>query len=196
MPIAGPVLGGLIISQFAAQGFTGPKQPQLAMALGNGIINSILATNVYQGLATGIGTGAGVGTGILIGLVGPIVGGNITAMMAAQGFTGVKMIQLANAVGNAFSAHMATGIVQSTSTPVAVGTGFGKILGVVGPAVGSSILGMMAAQGFTGVKMAQLAMAIGNGIANSMAIATVQTTIVGAGYPPAPLSGPEFGKLI
>ena len=196
MPLVGPVLGGLILGQFAAQGFTGTQSTQLAFALGNGIVTNILATNIYQGTAVGTGTGAGVGTGIVQGVVGPVVGANIFAMMSAQGFTGTKSFNTALAIGNAFATHILQGIVQSTSAPVAIGTGFGKILGVVGPAMGATILGFMTAQGLTGTKTINMANAVGNGIANSLNIAVVTTTIVGVGYPPVPAGGVDIGKLI
>jgi len=198
MPLIGPVLGSLINTQFAAQGFTGVKQFQLATALGNGIIFHIQFVNFYQGTAIGVGTGAGVGTGFINPgtVAAPLVTSQIILGLTAQGYTGVKMPQLAAAIGNAFSAHIITGIVQTTTTPVAVGSGFGKILGVTGPGCGAQIFSMMAAQGFTGTKMLQLAQGVGLGIANIMNAAVVQTVIAGGGFPPTPASSPEFGKLI
>lgn len=196
MPLAGPALGGLISVQFAAMGFVGTKQVQLANAVGNGIVNYILAANIYQGTSTGVGTGGGKGTGFVVGVVGPVVAAAINGQMASAGFTGTKMLQMALAIGNAFSIHILTGQVQSVSAPVAVGVGNGSLKGIVGPAMGASIAGMMAAQGFTGTKQVQLAMAIGKGVASVLSKARVITAIVGAGYPPSPTTGTDIGKLI
>ena len=196
MPLVGAAFAGLITAQFAAVGFTGPKQPQLAMAIGNGVDNYILASNIYQGTSTGVGTGAGKGTGFVLGVVGPVVAAAINGQMASVGFTGTKALQLALAVGNAFSIHILTGQVQSVSAPVAIGVGNGTLKGIIGPAMGASIAGMMAAQGFTGTKQLQLAMSIGKGISSVLSKARVITTIVGAGYPPTPTSGTDIGKLI
>jgi hypothetical protein len=79
---------------------------------------------------------------------------------------------------------------------MAVGTGTGKIVGIAGPAMASSIMGMFSAVGFTGSKVPQLANAIGNGICNTiLSSGIVTTTIVGEGYPPNPMTGTDIGKL-
>jgi len=196
MPLAAPVFSGLLMTQFTAQGFTGAKTLQLATAIGNGVANYLLASAFYQGVGIGVGVGAGVGTGLVQGVIGPVTGSNILLMMTAVGFTGPKAPQLASAIGNAFSSFIMMGIVNSSSVGVAIGTGTGKIIGVIGPAMASSILGMFAAVGFTGPKTPQLASAIGNGICNTiLSLGIVITTIVGAGFPPTPMSGVDIGKL-
>lgn len=195
MALAGPLLGTLIMSEFAAKGFTGSQNQILALAIGNGVINYIMLSNYYQGTATGIGTGAGVGTGFVTGVVGPITGGLIYTEMTSAGLSGTKALDISMAVGSAFATHIATGIVSSASTPVANGVGVGSILGVVGGLMGGSILAMMSASGLTGTQTVGLAMAIGNGIATAISSAVVTTTIVGAGYPPSPLTGVDIGKL-
>ncbi|MDD5649580.1 MAG: hypothetical protein PHF86_04070 [Candidatus Nanoarchaeia archaeon] len=184
------------MTQFSAVGFTGSKLPQLANAIGNGVANYLLASAFYQGVSVGVGTGAGVGTGFVQGIVGPVTATNIMGMMTAVGFTGSKALQLSNAIGNAFASFIAMGIVNSSSVGMAVGTGTGKIVGIAGPAMGSSIMGMFTAVGFTGSKAPQLANAIGNGICNTiLSSGIVMTTIVGAGYPPNPMTGIDMGKL-
>jgi len=196
MPLVGPVLGNLILAQMSAQGFTGSKTLQLAMAIGNGIVTNILATNIYQGTATGIGTGAGKGTGFVVGVVPPVLAGAINAKMAQKGFTGTKMLQLSLAIGIAFSTHILMGQVQSLSVPVAVGVGNGSLKGIIRAAMGGSIMAMMSAQGFTGTKQVNMAMAIGVGVASVLSKARVITTIIGVGYPPSPTTGTDIGKLI
>jgi hypothetical protein len=197
MPLAGPILGGLIQTQFLSQGFTGSQSVNLAMAIGNGIIIYIQASNFYQGQTVGVGTGAGVGTGFIQGIVGPVVGTTIYGMMMSKGLAGTKSLNLANAIGNAFATHIVMGIVTTTSTPVCVGSGFGKLQGLVGTAMGSSIVGQMLAMGLKGTKSIDLAMAIGDGICNSINLSGIITTVIaGGGYPPSPLSGVEFGKLV
>ena len=39
MPLAGPILGSLILLEFQGKGFTGSQSTALAMAIGNGVIN-------------------------------------------------------------------------------------------------------------------------------------------------------------
>jgi hypothetical protein len=169
------------------------------MALGNGIANNILATNFYQGQTVGIGAGVGVGTGFLTGLVGPLVGSMIYQSMVSRNITGTQSLNTAMAIGSAVATHLSLGIVTTTSTPVAAGTGFGKLQGIIGPAMGSMILGMMTAQGLIGTQTLNLAMAIGDGVANAINTFGIITTIivgVPVSIPPVPTAGVEFGKML
>jgi len=194
--LSGSVLGNLINQQMLAMGLKGTKAPLFSTAVGTGIVTSILASNIYVGQSTGIGTGAGKGTGMVLGIVGPAVGMSIYGQMQSQSLKGTKSLQLAMAIGNAFAMHILSGQIQSVSTPVVVGTGTGKLQGIAGPLIATSIMGFFTAMGFTGTKLLQMATAIGNGIASSMASAQVMTVIVGGGYPPSPLSGVDTGKLM
>jgi len=200
MALAGPVLGTTILKYFTASGFTGAQASVEAMALGNGIVNNILATNFYTGTTVGTGPGPGSGTGKLLGLVGPVVGQNIATFMTAAGFTGSQMLNTALAIGNGVAEHITTfGIVTAIGGPTAVGTGTGPLVGIVGPVMGQMIFTFMTAAGFTGAQALNKAIAIGNGIALSMSTAVVSTTIVGVPAPPPagiyPAAGVETGKL-
>lgn len=200
MPLAGPVLGSTILLEFQKAGFTGSQSTNLANAIGMGIINEILKSNSYAGTATGTGPGSGVGTGFVQGVVGTAVGSSIFGFMGSMGLTGTQANPLALAVGNAFATHIKTGIVNSTSAPVGIGSGTGSILGVVGKAVGSSIQQMMGSFALTGEYSGDLANAIGEGIATSISSATVTTIITGAvaGPPAGPVAstGIDQGKLV
>lgn len=193
--LSGPVFSELLMTQFAAQGFTGSQLLQLSNGVGNGVANYLLASAIYQGTGIGVGVGAGVGTGFVQGIVGAVVAANIIEAFAAVSFSGSKMSQFAMAIGNAFSDFIALGIVNSTCAGVAVGTGTGTITGIAGPAMAGSISSMLAASGFSGSQMPLFANAVGNGICNSIALGIVITTIIGAGYPPTPTSGVDIGKL-
>lgn len=201
MPLAGPVLAQQIYANFLSTGFTGPQALNFAMAIGNGTINSILATNIYTGTTVGIGPGPGTSTGKLVGLVGPLVGQNIFQMMTAQGFTGPQALNTALAIGNAFADHiLAFGIVNAIGGPVAVGNGTGPLTGIVGAVLAQSILLNFTTVGFTGPQSINTANAIGNGIAMTIPMAIVNTVIVGVPAPPPagaiPLGGVETGRLL
>jgi hypothetical protein len=196
MPLAGPILGGLIAKEFASVGFSGTQSLSLAMAIGTGIVVDIQSKNFYQGQSVGIGTGAGVGTGTIKGIVGPTVGTLIYGFMFQNNLTGTKARDLANAIGNAFANHIVAGIVTSASIPVANGTGIGMLKGIVGISVAASIYSFMKVFGLTGTQSANLSFAIGDGIAAAIKAGIVQTTIVGGGYPPSPTSGTDIGKMV
>ncbi len=196
MPLAGPVFTSLLMQQFSSVGFKGSKLMQMCAAIGNGVANYLLSSAIYQGTGVGIIVGAGVGIGRVNGIVGPVVGTNIMSMMTSMGFKGTKISQLSMAIGNAFANFIKMGIITSTCTGMAVGTGVGKLI-VVGPVMGTNIASMFASVGFKGAKIQQFAMAIGIGICNSItSTGIVQTTIVGGGYPPSPSSGADIGKII
>ena len=195
MPLIAPVLGSLIFAQLSAKGLVGVKTFQLSQAIGNGVTNYILAAAIYQGVGIGTTPGVGVGTGTIQGIVGPIVGQNIYIQMLAQGLIGAKAMSMASAIGSAFASFIATGIVTSTCAGMAIGTGIGTIIGLIGPAMGASIFSMLTAQGLVGAKTFQLANAIGSGICISMSLGIVTTVIVGAGFPPTPMTGVDIGKI-
>lgn len=205
MPLVGPALGGLIQGQMTAMGLTGSSSASLAQAVGNGVVNSILASAVYTGTSTGLGLGAGVSTGKLLGtaIVGPSVSALIFAQMGLLGLAGTNAISLANAIGNGVAMHLAAALVQGSSTVVGIGTGTGVVVGVVGPAMGSMILLQMTAMGLTGQNSAQLANAIGMGVALAIQASTVTTAITGVvvgptppAFPPIPSVGVDTGKLV
>lgn len=205
MPINGAACGSMIQLQMLAAGFTGQNSNQLASAIGNGVINSILSTAIYSGTSTGLGIGTGASIGKISGTIvtGAALGGLIFTQMTAMGLLGEKAQTLANAVGKGIAAHMALAIVQGTSTIVGIGAGTGVVVGVVGPAVGAQIFTMMSAQGLIGQNAIQLANAIGNGVALAIQSSTVTTTITGAAvgtvppaFPPIPSTGTDIGRII
>lgn len=200
MSLSGPIFGTTLLRYFTAVGFTGAQLPQFSSALGNGIVNNILATNVYNGVTVGIGPGPGIGTGKVVGLVGPIVAQNIFISLSARGFTGSQLLNMCLGIGNAFSEHILTfGIINSTGTPVAIGTGSGSLFGIVGTLLSTSIYTTLVSVGLAGTYSSTLASGIGDGLALSMSTALVTTTIVGTPAPPPagpiPLGGVESGKL-
>lgn len=204
MPISGVILGSIIQAQFASNGFVGTAIPQLSSALGNGIVNPILATGTYTGVSTGLGIGAGTSTGVLSGgiVIAPVVSNLIYLQMTASGMLGSKVLQMSNAIGSAVASHMLTAIVQGASTIVAAGVGTGTIIGVLGPIVGASISSQMSLFGMLGQSAPQLAFAIGNAIALAFSTTIVNTTIVGVpvgpippAFVPIPVVGTDTGKL-
>lgn len=195
----GILLGQQINLKLVSKGFTGSQTLIFSTAIGNGIINSILATNIYSGATIGTGPGPGIGIGKVVGLVGTVVGQNIFTMMGSHGIAGSQSLNTAMGIGEAFAEHvMSLGIVNSAGAPVAIGTGTGPITGVLGAPMGQMIMSMLSSSGMVGSQSLNLAMAIGDGIALSMSTAIVNTVITGVPSPPTPIptAGVETGKLI
>lgn len=193
------VFSAQLQQSFTLFGLAGSMAPALSTALGNGIINSILATNIYNGATVGTAGPIGNGTGKIIGLVPNLCGLNITTGLLMSGIVGAQAANLGNAIGFAFANHItALGIVTSVGSPVAIGTGTGVITGIVSTVMAQSILASCASSGLTGSMISGLANGVSVGIALSMAATVVQTVIVGVPFPP-PLAVPaisvEVGKL-
>lgn len=205
MPLIGPVLGSLILSQMASHGLAGSATPQLAMALGNGIVTNILATGTYVGTSTGLGLGSGVSTGTIVGpaIIGPTVTGLILTNLTAAGLVGQSTPQLADSIGQAFAIHMSTAIVVGASTVVGIGIGVGTIVGIIAPAMGAVIYSQMLAAGLAGTASIQLANAVAMGISTAISTSIVNTTITGVAvgvvppaFPPIPATGVDSGKIV
>ena len=205
MPLVGPVLGGLILSQMTSHGLAGSATPQLAMALGNGIVTNILATGTYVGTSTGLGLGSGTSTGFITGpaIIGPSVTGLILTNMTAVGLAGLSVPQLADSIGQAFAAHMATALVVGVSTIVGIGAGVGTIVGIIAPTMGAVIYSQMLAAGLAGTASIQLANAVAMGISTAISTSIVTTTIAGVAvgvvppaFPPIPATGVDSGKIV
>jgi len=206
LPLVGAACGSMIQLQLTAAGFLGQNISQMATAIGNGVINSILSMATYTGTSTGMGLGAGTSTGKIAGaiVIGPTLGNLIYLQMTAQGLVGEKAQSFANAVGAGIANYIASAaIVTGASTVVGIGAGTGVIVGVVGAAVGSQILAMMTANGLLGKNARNLANAIGNGVALAIQSSTVTTSIVGVAIgtvppalPPIPSVGTDTGKIV
>lgn len=206
MPVNGAACGSMIQLQLTGMGFVGQNISQMAMAIGNGVINSILSMATYTGTSTGMGLGTGVSTGKLVGAIvtGPTLGNLIYLQMTAQNLLGEYAQKFAKAVGAGIANYIASAaIVTGTSTIVGIGTGTGVIVGVVGTAVSSQILAMMTANGLLGKNARNLANAIGNGVALAIQSSTVTTSIVGVAIgtappalPPIPSTGTDTGKIV
>lgn len=122
-------------------------------------------------------------------IVGAACGSMIQLQLAAAGFLGQNITQMAMAIGNGvINSILSSATYTGSSTGLGIGAGSstGKILGgiTIGPTVGNMIYLQMTAQGLLGEKAQAFANAVGAGIANHIAAAAIVTgasTIVGIG---------------
>lgn len=107
-----PVLQGLLLGQFAANGMTGTYTTPMSTAIATSFCTWFLANNLVNTIDPGVAVGAGVGT--VIGLVPSVMQGLIIGFMASNGITGPFSLLLAAAVANAVcTVVMTTGIVNT-----------------------------------------------------------------------------------
>lgn len=193
MVMTGPTYALKILTEFTAAGFIGIDSANLANAVGNGAMLEILGkpfdTTDGPGSQANPGVGAGVG---LVGIVGAVVSLQIqTEIIAITGLPPQPdMISMADGIANSLETEVALATLVTAHAPMYTGTAVitpGSI-GVVSPDVGSSI--ESAAPTFVGNDWPDFAVAIGNGIGDSFALATSNPITVTGAPPGTPAPWP------
>ena len=197
MPLAPPVLQGLLAPLVTASGFTGQMAQPFVLAASNAIA-AYLVTLTVKTNDTGV-LGVGVGTGKVIvtppQLIGPLLGAATANQLAGTSAPG-----LMTAIGNGVASFIASaGLVQSTHPGIGVGAGVGQLQIIGGPSpLQGQLMGMFSAQGFAGQNTPNLATAIAQGITQGLGTAQVIQVITGTPTvpPPVPGAGTGIGKLL
>lgn len=181
--------------QAAAPDLLGPNWLKLTAAISMGVVNwaRVPVNVVVTGSSTGV-LGSGIVNGKLTVAPNPLP---VNAAMAGAGLLGVQSANMARAVGvgvaNAFTASA-----QYVGTSPTVGAGADTVIRVVaGPAkLTAAILLSAQGVGLQGVTMANLASALGTGIAAMISTGTTGIgTVVGAGGP-APSTGISISQVV
>ena len=201
MALNGGMLGKLILAQCASKGILGSEIAKFSKAMGEGIVESFVEMNKVQTIDVGVMT-SGTGKGKMSGVVSTALSGMVIPLLMSQGILGTRMKDLAEAVCNATAMHLNTmNMVETTHSTVALGSGVGKVTGLIPAKMESKILQKMMANNYNGTMMKPLVKAISVGICtNVMATAIVSVVIVGAPAPlilgvPIPSSGSGKGKV-
>lgn len=137
-------------------------------------------------------------------LSGPVFSGLLMTQFSAVGFTGAKLLQMSNAIGNGVANYLlASAFYQGVSVGVGVGAGIGTgfIQGVIGPITGANIQSMMTSFGLAGSKSLQLSMAIGNAFASFISLGIVNSSSIGVAIGTGTgkimgIAGPAMGASI
>ena len=201
MALNGSQLGKLIMSQCASKGIIGSEINKFSTGLGEGIVESFIEMNQVQTMDVGMMT-TGTGTGKMTGIIPTAMLGMVIPLMMGNGIRGIKMKDIAEAICNAVATHFnAMNEVTTTHTGVALGSGTGKVLGLVPNKMESRIMQKMKANGYTGTMMQPFVNAVSTGICNNiMATAIIAVAISGSPSPlaagsPIPSSGAGQGKV-
>lgn len=201
MPMSGANMSNSMFSIASGYGWTGSNLKNMSDALSNGTINNMLGAP-FQTTDTGTVIGPGVGTGVgLLGVIASVVSLAIfNAAVAKFGSAGDDLLDLTDAVAQAFVAEIALATLSSTHTPVFLGSGTivpGSIV-VIAAAIVAAIQLEGIGYGFLGDNWPDFAEVVGEELANSLAIATGNLVITGAAVippPPAPGVGVGAGNM-
>lgn len=201
MALNGGILGKLIFAQCASKGLVGMEMSNFSAAFGEGIVEAF--TSMNQVITTDVGVlTAGSGVGKMSGLVPSALTGIVLPLMLGQGMLGPNAKDLASGICTATVMHFnALNVVQTTHTTVALGSGIGKVLGLVPAVMQAKILSKMASKGYSGTMMMPLVNAFSSGFCTYvMASAIVNVVITGSPSPlilgaPIPSAGVGQGKV-
>jgi len=201
MALNASILSKLILGQCSAQGLNGADLPKFSKAFANGLITSFKSMNKVITTDVGVMT-TGSGKGKMVGLTASVLTQLTTGFLMGNGILGSKMMPLAKAVCNATVMHFtAMNIVETKHTTVALGSGIGKVMGLIPATMEAKIIQEMASQNFKGTMLYPLVSAFSKAFcANVMAMGIVNVVITGSPAPlilgaPVPSAGSGTGKV-
>jgi hypothetical protein len=200
MAINGAALGSIMTGQFASRALVGIWAPSFCMGISQGIATSFLAMNVVKTVDVGvIATGAGIGK--MSGLNPGALTTLLIAQFSARAIIGVRMKDVASGIANAVCMHfLSANMVNTVSAGIAIGTGIGKVSGLIPTTMSSAIKAKLMSQSIRGISMPFVADAIGNAVCTHiMSMAIINVSIVGAPVlvlgAPIPGGGSGTGKV-
>jgi len=192
-------MGGVIAGKLAGSGFVGVDMLNMANAVGNGSVLSMLGKQ-FQTQDTGTTPGAGVGVGVgLKGVVGSVLSQMLFAGMVAKfGQAGPNLMDVCDAIATGLEQEVILAGLTSTHTPVFAGQGVvtpGSITVSDSEWAGNvKNFGLLAA--FLGDKWPDFCEVVGSECSKLVKNATGEVVITGAGTPPtSPGTGSGQGVL-
>jgi len=201
MALNGSMLGKLMLAQCLSKGLRGTMIPPFCAALGEGVVTSFKAMNIVQTVDIGVLT-VGTGIGKMSGLMPMSLLGMALPLMAGGGIIGIKSKDLMEALCKAAVMHFNTmNQVSTVHTTVALGTGIGKVSGLIPTTMIALVVAKMASKNIKGPQLIPLVKAFCTALCNNiMATAIVQVAIAGAPAPtvlgvPIPSGGVGIGKV-
>jgi len=197
----GKILGSLILGQLTSKGMYGSMLVPFSMALGEGIIDSFKAMNIVTTIDAGF-ISAGVGKGKLSGLNGNLMLGLMVPQMLSRVIMGVSMVPMSQALCSAITLYLlSANMVDTINSGVALGTGVGKVSGLLPATMALAIAAKMTQGGIVGTHMIPLANAVSMGVCNHiMQSGIINVVISGTPSPtasgaPIPGAGAGIGKV-
>lgn len=165
MALDGSRWSGTLFAALQAKGFMGSRLQDFTDAVGKGSVTHVVGKS-FTTLDVGTVPGNGVGTGVgIIGFAPSQISSLIFSFCQGAGFTGSRLRDVCDAVGQAASVEMALASLSSIDAPVFLGVGniVPGSIGVDGGGWGSSIQSVGSGENFIGSKWPDFAQALGKG---------------------------------
>jgi len=192
----------LMAAKGASKGLAGSKLPMIEQALSKAVCQYILVSAFVTSTNNVIGPGAGTQTGKILGLSPNTMSGLMVAKAASLGLAGKDIKSLFDTVSFGVVNSMNSVLLQGVVIGGGLGTGTGKIIGLVPFVLTGIIMIMMKAVKMYGDKTFAMASAIAFGVCTHiMSNGTVSVTNIGAaaGPPIGPITipaAPGIGRLV
>lgn len=201
MALNGPQLSKLILAQCSSKGIVGSEISNFSRAMGEGIVESFISMNQVQTMDVGF-ISMGTGKGKMSGVIADSLKGVVIPLLTAQTIVGTRMKDLAEAVCVATATHFTSmNEVTTFSCGISVGSGVGKVLGLIPSNMENRIMQKMKAVNHKGTMLLPLVKSFSTGFCNNiMATAIVNVVISGSPSPtfkgnPIPGAGSGKGKV-
>ncbi len=190
MPVALPILNGILTPNLLAMGLLGIETPRLASGVSTGLVYwvpqvSVTTTDVGSG-----GSGMSVPTPWLVPQ--PLLLGFLTANIPSAGFVGIFTPSLILGLANGLAMSFLQMFISTIHPTVGVGTGIAKF---TAPPASVSMNTGFSSVGLVGDAAPRLATAIGLSLDAAIASLVIPVPIVGPGSPSA-ATGTGTGKII
>lgn len=195
MPLSDSALSGIMNAKMKSKNLNGEATPDFCDAVSKGVVTHFLSSNQVSTIDVGT-AGAGVGIGKLSG-IDISMGSDIYSKLLSKGIAGEDSKPMADAIAEAIVTHfLAANIVNTTNSGVALGSGSGKISGLVPTGMAGLIQAAMSSKSIKGVNAKDFAEAISEGVCQHINTkALVNVVISGAPIvPPVPGVGAGIGK--
>lgn len=202
MPLNPQQLAQLMEAQCKSKQMFGVSITPFCQAFSSGLVTYFKSSNKVTTSDIGVLT-VGSGTGKLIGITPPPMLALARANLAAKNIKGDQVNDFAQAIITAIVTHfLAVSLVKTEHTMVALGTGIGKVSGLVPDQMTSQIVSQMKAKRISGDQIKPFVSCISDAFCKTMlSTAIIQVVITGVPSPvtpagPIPSVGVGTGQVI
>jgi len=191
MPVVPTAITAAINAQFAAVGFSGRNDFDIAVAIGNGVGNYMITPNLVTGTLSGTaGPTSSVSSLAVIGLVPQVMSGFMVQRAAGSDVRGRDVFKFFNAVSTGIVTVLQTAFLTGTAVGIGPGGGIGRFTTVNEQAISSLVNAQFVAKNITGRDAFKIANAIGFGIANHLRTSVTFSLVAMGAVAPVPPVGP------
>jgi len=196
MPLIPSAMKNFVLAKAISLIIAGEKMPDFTDAVSKATCSYVLASSTSITTNIALGPGGGTGTGRVVGLIPSIMSVMMRTKAISMGLWGKDSKKLFDSISFGVVQAMNTVIVQGTVIGAGIGSGTGKIMGLIPSVLEGSIMAQMASKRMLGERTKQLISAVAFGICNHiMSAGMIVQTDIGFVLPPPviPIMMPATG---